>query len=232
MIVQMRRELGLLDAARATYQEGCVHYSADPELLFQAGLLFRATGEHGEAERCFLGALSAPAEPYFSSMDPAIRGFKARHNLAVLYAETGRPNQAEAQWRAALAESPGFIPAWEGAGEVLAQRGDVPALLDLARQATTVGFPAMALMLEARAALLEQRHDEAIDKLRTILAESPGAVELRRVLTHALVQAGRLAEAEPELRTLIELVPDDAKAHSDLALVISELAARRSEGPV
>jgi len=232
MMVQIQRELSLVEAARATYDEGCVHYSGDPELLFQAGLLFRATGEHGEAERCFLGALSAPAEPYFSSMDPAIRGFKARHNLAVLYRETGRPNQAEAQWRAALGESPGFIPAWEGVGEILAQRGDVPALLDLGRQATTVGFPAMALMLEARAALLEQRHDEAIGKLRTILAESPGAVEPRRVLAHALVRAGRLDEAEPELRKLTELVPDDGEAHRDLALVLSDLAARGGKGPV
>jgi len=163
-------------------------------------------------------------------MDPAIRGFKTRHNLAVLYAETGRPNHAEPQWRAALAESPGFIPAWEGVGALLARRGDVPALLDLAGQATGVGFPAMALMLEARAALLEERREEAVAKLRAILSESPDAIEPRRVMTYALLQSGRLTEAEPELRRLVELVPDDAEAHHNLAVLTSELARRAPSG--
>lgn len=90
----------------------------------------------------------------------------------------------------------------------------------------------MALMLEARAALLEERHQEAVAKLRAILSESPDAIEPRRVLTYALLQSGGLTEAEPELRSLIELVPDDAEAHSDLALVISDLARRQPKGPV
>jgi len=227
MIVQMQRELGMLGAAYGTYEEACAHYCADPEILFQAGLMFRAIRDDAQAERCFLAALSAPAEPYFSSIDPAIRGFKARHNLAVLYVETGRPNHAEPQWRAVISESPGFIPAWEGLGQVLAQRQDVAGLMGLAHQATSVGFPAMALMLDARAALIEQRHDEAVAELRTILAESPDAVGPRRLLTYALLQSGRLAEAEPEFRTLLALAPDDAEAHHNLSVLTSELARKK-----
>jgi Tfp pilus assembly protein PilF len=51
---------------------------------------------------------------HFASLDTGLRSHKARHNLAVLYFEQGRLAEAEAQWRAALAEQPQFTPALTG----------------------------------------------------------------------------------------------------------------------
>ena len=54
----------------------------------------------------------------FANGDDGLRGYKARHNLAVIYEETGRPAEAEAQWRAAVAENPQFTPGWLRLGEL------------------------------------------------------------------------------------------------------------------
>jgi hypothetical protein len=42
-----------------------------------------------------------------------MRGYLTRHNLAVMYGEQGRLAEAEAQWRAALAEQLGYVLAME-----------------------------------------------------------------------------------------------------------------------
>ena len=54
----------------------------------------------------------------FANGDDGLRGYKARHNLAVIYEETGRAAEAEAQWRAAVAENPQFTPGWLRLGEL------------------------------------------------------------------------------------------------------------------
>ena len=54
----------------------------------------------------------------FANGDDGLRGYKARHNLAVIYDETGRAAEAEAQWRAAVAENPRFTPGWLRLGEL------------------------------------------------------------------------------------------------------------------
>ena len=50
--------------------------------------------------------------------DDGLRGYKARHNLALIYEETGRAAEAEAQWRTAVAENPQFTPGWLRLGEL------------------------------------------------------------------------------------------------------------------
>jgi len=224
MVMQMERERGQPQAARAAYDEARAHYPTDPELLFQAGLLYRALGDHQQAERSLLGALQAPEEPYFSSMDPGLRGYKARHNLAVIYLETGRPDQAEEQWRAAIAEAPDFAPAWEGLAELLMRRGDGPGLSALGSQARRrAGSEGLAQMIEARCALGQQQFDTAIARLRSILEFDPRAETAQRLLTYALLQAGRMSEAELALRRLLQLAPDDAEAQHNLAALLCEL---------
>ncbi|MBD3176717.1 MAG: tetratricopeptide repeat protein, partial [Armatimonadia bacterium] len=165
MILQMQRELGQLDAAQTTEREARKHYSEDPEVLFQAGLLHRDLGNLREAEDRFLKAIDAPSGGYFASVDPAIQGYKARYNLGTVYMDMGQPQRAVEQWRVALAERPGFEPG-------------------------------------------------------------------QRMLTYALLQSGQLAEAEPELRRLLKLSPDDAEAHHNLATLLCELERYGESIPV
>ena len=111
LIVQCHRNLGETQPALAACQAGRGHYPEDCELLFQQALLLLETRNPAEAERCFLHLLEKREGAHFASLDLGLQGYKARHNLAVLYYEQGRLAEAEAQWRAALAEQPNFAPA-------------------------------------------------------------------------------------------------------------------------
>jgi len=91
-------------------------------LLFQEGLALCEHGDRVGAERCFLHLMEHREGSHFASLDTGLRGHKARHNLAVLYCEQGRIAEAEAQWRAALAEQPNFAPALLGLRQLIDKR--------------------------------------------------------------------------------------------------------------
>jgi len=114
LIVQCHRQLGEHDQALAACRTGQQHYPQDCELLFQEALVRREHGDRVGAERCFLHLMEHWEGSHFASLDTGLRSHKARHNLAVLYFEQGRLAEAEAQWRAALAEQPQFTPAVNG----------------------------------------------------------------------------------------------------------------------
>jgi hypothetical protein len=79
-------------------------------------------GDHRGAEGCLVRLLGVPAGQRLGSRDTGLAGYKARHNLAVIYHHQRRSTEAQVQWRAALEERPDFVPAWLGlAGELLVQ---------------------------------------------------------------------------------------------------------------
>ena len=109
------------DQALAACREGRRVYPDDPELLFLEGLLRRERGDLAGAEACLLQVLDSKPGPHFASIDAGLRGYKARHNLAVVYHQQGRAGDAEAQWRRVTAERPDFLPGWLGLGETRAE---------------------------------------------------------------------------------------------------------------
>jgi GT2 family glycosyltransferase len=114
LIVQCHRSLGQPAEALAACRAGKVHCPEDVELLFTEGLLLRERGDRAGAIACFQELLQLPAGDYFASVDTGLRGYKTRHHLAELYRELGQCAEAKAQWRAALAERPDFLPAQAG----------------------------------------------------------------------------------------------------------------------
>jgi hypothetical protein len=68
----------------------------------------------------------------FASVDAGLRGYKARHNLAVVYCRQGRFAWAEAQWREVVRERPDFLPGWLGLGEASLRQGKWHALEETA----------------------------------------------------------------------------------------------------
>jgi tetratricopeptide (TPR) repeat protein len=122
-IVQCHRHLQEPGPASAVCQAGRKLYPDDCELLFLEGLLLREQGQHGAAEQRFLQLLTRREGAHFASVDEGLHGYKARHNLAVVYAEQGRFAEAEAHWRAVLEQEPSFVPARTGLERLLAQRG-------------------------------------------------------------------------------------------------------------
>ena len=118
LFVQCLRRLEQPAAALESCRAGREIYPEDAELLFQQGLILRGMGDWKGAEACLLRLLQSREGDHFASVDPGLRGYKARHNLAVLYQDQGRLEEAKAQWRAVTAERPDFIPAWLGLGEL------------------------------------------------------------------------------------------------------------------
>jgi glycosyltransferase involved in cell wall biosynthesis len=123
LIAQCERQLGTPSKALEACQEGRGHYPSDPEILFQEGLARAAIGDVAGAEACYLAAMAPEAGRHFASIDVGIRSYKARHNLAVLYRDHGRNDEAEGQWQAAIQEAPSFLPAWSGLADLFLCQG-------------------------------------------------------------------------------------------------------------
>src|SRR5262249_27691668 len=118
LIAQCHRQLGRRDQALAACLAGRHHYPDDVELLLQEALARMDLNDVSGAVRCWSRLLQVLPGTHFASIDAGLAGYKARHNLAVLYQQNGRPAEAETQWRVALSEKPDFVPAWLGVGEV------------------------------------------------------------------------------------------------------------------
>lgn len=124
MLAGCRQAQGDVPQAREWVERGLRLFPRDPELLFRAGVVFREAGDLPAAERSYLTLLTAREAGHIDSLDVSITGFKAHHNLALVYQDLGRWEDAGAQWRAAVEKEPGFVPSWVGLGELALRRGD------------------------------------------------------------------------------------------------------------
>jgi GT2 family glycosyltransferase len=221
LVVQCHRQLGQPREALAACQAGRGLYPDDAELLFSEGVLRRELGDPAGAEACLVRLLGAHEAEHFASLDAGLRGYKARHNLAVLYQEQGRHAEAEAQWRAALAERGDLLPAWLGLGEVyLAQhrwRDLDETLGHLGEQPE--GAPEAAV-LRARGHLARREFAPARQVLQAAITEYPQALWPRVILSHVLLQQGTdWHAAERALHDVLALDPHHAEALRNLAVL-------------
>src|SRR5262249_36769007 len=149
----------------------------------------------------------------FDMVEAGLRGFKARHQLALAQLGQGRPAEAEVQWRRALAERPDFMPAWRGLGDLfLGQerwggRGGVAIRLEAGSR--EAGEPLINVgLLRARAFRARGELAAALQILRDVCAQAPKALAPRVLLSQVLVEEGRdWQAAESALRDVLTLDP-------------------------
>jgi tetratricopeptide (TPR) repeat protein len=224
LIVQCQRRLGQTAEALAACREGRGHYPEDAELLFQEALLQRDHGDRAGAEAALLQLLGTREKAHFASVDTGLRGYKARQNLAALYHEQGRAAEAEAQWRQALAEQPGFVPAWLGLAEVCLAQQRWAEFDDIGRKVEALAAPE-AGPLRARGYLERKDFAAARALLHEAIAEFPQALWPRVLLSHVELQQGRDGDAaERALLAVLELDPNHREARHNLQV----LRARRT----
>ncbi len=201
--------------------EGLARFPDDPELLFRSGLLHHHFGRLRDAEACYQTVLAGGAERRFASVDVGIVGFKTRHNLALVYEEMGRLDDAERQWQAVTEERPDYRAGWRGLGNVLLERGDLDAAEAVAeRMSARRELTGEAHVLRARG--LETRGDSAaaIDLLRNSLEMVNGDPTPLRELCRLTFEHAHWNDAERHLNTLVDLAPDDAAAWHNLGTVL------------
>jgi hypothetical protein len=134
LLAQVHHQLGQSADALAVCQEGQGHFPDDVELLFVEAQLRKAQGDGAGAEACLLRLLASREAPHFAIVDAGLQGWKSRHCLALLYREQSRLAEAEAQWLAAVAEQPQFLPAWVELGELYTVQQRWHALEEMARR--------------------------------------------------------------------------------------------------
>jgi len=167
-------------------------------------------------------------EPYLGSVDTGIAGFKTRHNLAMLYLDAGRPQDAEAQLRQAVTEEPAFVPSWFALADLLRGAGRGAELDALVDQPPS-RLHGVGLLVRARL-LLDAGHDvEALSSAGAALATDlgPNGLHARRIQALALVRLGRIEEALPLLREVARLAPDGEEAHANLVQALRALGDHR-----
>ena len=118
MLAGCRLEQNDIPGAVTILQKGLDCYPRDPELLFRAGIIYREAGDLAAAEQSLLRLMNDREQGHIDSLDVSMTGFKAHHNLALIYRDMGRFADAECEFRAAVALQPSFTPSWLGIAEV------------------------------------------------------------------------------------------------------------------
>ncbi len=214
-IAQCERALDRIDAALQTTTEGRQHYPDDAELLFLDGTLLHARGERNAAVERYTRLLESHEGKHFASVDTGLRGYKARHNLAVVYLEQQRFSEAEAQLRAALIEEPAFMPSNLVLGDVLIRRKD---WANVERHAEALSKMGMQGEIESQALLGRakiERKEFAAARFSLKLASEryPHSLRLLQLLAQATTSEGAdLRESEAVLRRILQLEPGDEVA--------------------
>jgi glycosyltransferase involved in cell wall biosynthesis/Flp pilus assembly protein TadD len=223
LVVQCHRNLGQPAEALAACHKGLEVCPDDAELLFVEGVLRRELGDLPGAEAALLKLFDARPAAHFASVDAGLRGYKARHNLAVVYLQQGRTENAEVQWRAAVAERPDFLPGWLGLAEMRLRQGRWGELDEVVRRLEGLSprGAVEAEVLRARGHLARREFDPARALLAAVIARHPQALEPRVVLSHVLLQEGRDPDAaEQALRDVLALDPQHAEARSNLSVLL------------
>lgn len=222
MIAVNHRKLNQLEEALAACCHGREHYPDDVELLFMEGLLHRDAKRFQEAEKCWLRLLDAWEGSHFASVDMGLRGYKTRHNLAVLYMDQGRLAEAEAQWRAALQNEPHFAPALLGLGELFLKRQRWTEFDDIVRclqgESDTPSIESAAL--RARGYMERKEFAAARWTLSEAIERFPRDLGLRIAMSHVLLKEGVDSNAaSAALRQVLAIDPENREAQHNLRVL-------------
>ena len=207
-------------------KKGLALFPDDRELLFYSGVLLHHFGRLEEAEQAYLKALAPQRQRHFTSVDPAVGGYKARHNLALVYQDLGQPAKAQEQWLRIVEEVPNYRAGWRGLCDALLELGELAELEQAARRLKDdaglrpTGSAFLAKVFERRGEL-----SQAIAELDDAVARHSQDTEPLQEMCRLQFQHARPDQALPWLQRLAALDPDNPSAHHNLATV------RRKTGP-
>jgi len=226
------QQIGRSREAQEECEAGLRLFPSDKELLFRRALLHQHFGRLRDAERSYLRVLEEREDRHFTSVDSGIAGFKARHNLAVVYGEQGRHAEAADQWRHALGERPLYRVAWRGLFGALLQHAGESEAEELA--ATMLGDPGLrieGLILTGRLREFRGDYEGARRDLEAALSEAPDDLDALREVCRFIFERVGPESAGAHLARLAALDPSDASVHHNLGVVLrstgqAEAAAR------
>ena len=176
-------------------------------VALMAVLSFREAGQYKEVETL-----------YRSTLQRNPGAWLAHTNLGTLLLNQGHPDQALAEFRAALAIVPRYPEIHSNAGDALVALGRAPeAITEYARAVALEPRYTPALINLAHTLVAARKPAEAIAPYKAALELQPSHIEWRIDLGVALAEAGRPAEAIDSYEAALRLDPRRADAHANLA---------------
>jgi len=181
MVAQLQHELGSLEDGLQTSSRGRALFPNDAELLFIESIFLTEKGDNRRAETLLQQLIGGRDDEHFASVATGLRGYKARHNLAMICLGEKRWSEAEAQWRAGLLDEPNFLQAWVGIGESLLQRQQWQLLNSHVSEMRALGPAADAEsdLLTTRSLLNRGDLQEAIAFVEKAIRRHPESRELQ-----------------------------------------------------
>ena len=230
LLARVCRRLGQRQEALAYCREGRSRFPDDTELLFLEGLVRCESGDTTGGEACWLQLLHSDPGNYISiGVDPGLRGYLTRQNLALLYVSQGRLADAETQLRAVLAEQPDHTDAWMELSNLWRTQGRWQDLEYTSQQLAAHPTKALeAAMLKASAHFVRREYADARQLLEQTIAQSPPTLLWPRVLlTEVLYQDGRdWAALEKAIHDVLAIDPQHSGAKEKLAALMQASSAR------
>src|SRR5262249_6198556 len=150
-----------------------------------------------------------------------LTGYKARHNLALVYDAMGRLDRAEAEWRQVVEEVPSYRIGWGSLGDTLVRQGK---FTDSEQGCVHLCGGGASLHGEARilrGRLAAARGDvqRAAHELALADQAEPKDLDPLMILCRILFEQGAPEAAEMALCELTNRAPDDACAYHNLGAV-------------
>ena len=213
-------ELEQFSEAESVLTQGLSHYSKDPELRFRQGHVACSQGKFLEALLAYRQALRNEDTRHFSSIDPGIYGYKARHNLALVYQELSRIDLAEFHWQLVRQEQPEFKPSLCAlARSLILQQKPTSAALCIEQLAKQPGSEVEAGILQAELAECNDMQFDAQQRLEELAARYGTRHDVLEARCKFLFHRSSPVAAEAALKLMVERFPRDGAAWNNLASI-------------
>lgn len=198
------------------------------EIHYPLGLAYRALGDEDRAAGLLSrqgGVKARLDDPLLEGLDDLVVSAGAALNRGTRALGQGRAEDAEREFRAAIALEPENIRGYTNLAVVLAGKGDGPAAIAALEQALAIE-PDNARANFNLASLLARygRPDEAAERFEAALASDPSYGEAHFNYANALVRLDRLDEAAEHYGRVITLDPGNRDAHLMQGVLLARLA--------
>ncbi|UWZ85598.1 tetratricopeptide repeat protein [Occallatibacter riparius] len=181
-----------------TFRAGLKTDAGSGQLHYLLGLALVASKQPGQA----LPELEKSAELAPAQLKPHLL-------LASLYEDAGKPEDAEREWRKAIAIDPKSEEALEGITGILMQRQDYAGVIQVLQGAPRTENLSIAL---ARAFGLLNYPDQAEKVLNEALKEHPGSLSLQKAMLVVLVRQRNYEGAIRLAKQMSDSHPEDVDA--------------------
>lgn len=230
-VEMLRGDAAGATAAAAHFEEALARQPRATSVHYQLGMAYRKLGQADKAR----AHLAAFAEAPVAAPDPlidALAGLNTgtrQHVIAGTQAlQAGRPADAAAEYRQALAAQPRNAEVWGNLGIALQRMQDFAGAEESYRKALEVDPGAVRAHYNL-GSLLARRgaHQEGIEHLQTAVRLDPDLVDARFNLATALLESGDAAGALAQYDEILKRSPGDLVARYNRGTTLLRLGRAR-----